>query len=235
MTRRVRKQAPVCTSPTPISVLSARMRSYTCLALLSVFAEAFTTCNRAVDLVFCDDDNSGTVRLFASKTDDAVEGLSCGPGFNPVQGEDGPCCAYDFDAIQDTTETLFENNSDLRTQLNEKNKTRKKFGLEPISPEEFVVLQAEIHAMEREQRLVQSELKQTILQERQSQAEERKRPGLQSFIDSIFEDTCQSNYDCSQPEVCCDFGFKKVCCSSGNYNRDIENELLAMIRVPQAF
>ena len=201
---------------------------------MSVSAEAFT-CNR--DLVFRGDGNSGTVRMFASKTDDAVEDFSCGPGFKPVQGDDGPCCAYDFDAIEDTTETLFENNSVLRTQLDEKNKSRKKFGLGPISPEEFVVLQAEIHAMEREQSLVQSELKQTIVQERQSQAEEeerRKRPGLQSFMNSIFEDTCQSNYDCSQPEVCCDFGFKKVCCSSGNYNRNIENEL-ALIRVPKTY
>ena len=48
----------------------------------------------------------------------------------------------------------------------------------------------------------------------------------------VFESTCSSNYDCDRPEVCCDFGFKKVCCTSGNYKRDIENEL-ALIKVPQ--
>merc|ERR1712232_1547005 len=39
------------------------------------------------------------------------------------------------------------------------------------------------------------------------------------FFDKLFgnvvKDTCENNFDCERPEVCCDFGFKKMCCTSG--------------------
>jgi len=98
------------------------------------------------------------------------------------------------------------------------------------------VLQAQIHAMQREEGESQAVAKQAAMEEREEkerrQEQEQREGVFQSFMGSMFQDTCQSNFDCNRPEVCCDFGFKKICCSSGNTNRDIENEL-ALIPVPQ--
>mmetsp|Transcript_41371 Transcript_41371/g.86844 ORF Transcript_41371/g.86844 Transcript_41371/m.86844 type:complete len:211 (-) Transcript_41371:244-876(-) len=174
--------------------------------------------------------------LFASTEKDID--VTCGPGFKRVEGTDGPCCAYDFDAVSSkVTPAVLNENPELSLKLEEKNKTRKKFGLPPLNPEEFVVLQAQIHAMESEQDEIQSVAKQAIVAEReemqrQQQLKSESSGLLQSFISGIFEDTCQSNFDCNRPEVCCDFRFKKVCCSSGDTRRNIENEL-ATIPVPQ--
>ena len=30
-------------------------------------------------------------------------------------------------------------------------------------------------------------------------------------------DTCETNYDCERPQVCCDYIFTKKCCTSGNF------------------
>ena len=118
-----------------------------------------------------------------------------------------------------------------------KNESRKRFGLPALSPEEFVVLQAQIHAMEREQCEIQSVAKQAIVDEREKQQQKQVKSLsssglLQSFMGSLFTDTCQSNFDCNSPQVCCDFRFKKICCDEGGTKRDIENEL-ALIPVPQ--
>mmetsp|Transcript_18425 Transcript_18425/g.39850 ORF Transcript_18425/g.39850 Transcript_18425/m.39850 type:complete len:224 (-) Transcript_18425:184-855(-) len=180
--------------------------------------------------------------LFASSNDkpffiDDSAADDCGPGFQKIQGTDGPCCAYDFDAVSSKiTPNVFDNNPTLLTKFEEKNKARRKFDLPPLSPEEFVVLQAQIHAMQREEGESQAVAKQAAMEEREEkerrQEQEQREGVFQSFMGSMFQDTCQSNFDCNRPEVCCDFGFKKICCSSGNTNRDIENEL-ALIPVPQ--
>ena len=31
----------------------------------------------------------------------------------------------------------------------------------------------------------------------------------------VFKNGCESNFDCEQPQVCCDVGFKRNCCSNG--------------------
>jgi len=54
---------------------------------------------------------------------------------------------------------------------------------------------------------------------------------LQNFLTNLFEDTCESNYDCSRPEVCCDLVFKKICCDSGVMNRNMQQEM-QLIPVP---
>jgi hypothetical protein len=38
---------------------------------------------------------------------------------------------------------------------------------------------------------------------------------FKKLFGDVLQDTCDSNYDCQRPEVCCDFGFKKMCCTSG--------------------
>jgi len=175
----------------------------------------------------------------SASSDNGDVDISCGPGFSRVDGADGPCCAYDFDAVSSKlTPSVFDNNPELLSKFEEKNKSRKRFDLSPLSPEEFVVLQAQIHAMEREQGEIQSIAKEAIIEERKEMERKEQLKSeasqglLQSFMDGIFQDTCQSNFDCEQPEVCCDFHFRKVCCSSGSTNRDIQNEL-ALIPVPQ--
>lgn len=183
--------------------------------------------------------NSHSVSLLLASSDNDAPDVSCGPGFKKIEGADGPCCAYDFDAVSSKlTPSVFDDNPILLSKFEEKNKARTNFALPPLSPEEFVVLQAQIHAMEREQGEIQSNAKQAIVEEREERQRQQHMKSeassglLQSFMDGIFQDTCQSNFDCERPEVCCDFRFRKVCCSSGNTNRDIENELAA-IPVPQ--
>lgn len=200
---------------------------------LAAFSSAFAPPLACVKL------NSNNVSLLLSSSDNDTPDVSCGTGFKKIEGADGPCCAYDFDTVSSKlTPSVFDDNPDLVSKFEEKNKARKNFALPPLSPEEFVVLQAQIHAMERDQGDMQSIAKQAIVEgreERQKQEQLKSEASsglLQSFMDGIFQDTCQSNFDCERPEVCCDFRFRKVCCSSGNTNRDIENELAA-IPVPQ--
>ena len=56
---------------------------------------------------------------------------------------------------------------------------------------------------------------------------------LKGFFGSVFEDTCESNYDCDRPEVCCDFGFKKTCCEGGKTAKNLYGEF-ATVPVPQS-
>lgn len=90
--------------------------------------------------------------------------------------------------------------------LERKNKSRKKFGLKPLTTEEFIELQTQVREMER----------QADLAARIDAAEVPKKKGfLEGLFGDALEDTCTTNWDCQRPEVCCDFGFKKQCCSSG--------------------
>lgn len=205
------------------------------VANASAFSPPLHACNRLRSpiLLLASSSDSDTSPFFADE-------ITCGPGFQRIEGTDGPCCAYDFDVVSSklssTENNLFGNNPELLSKYEEKNKSRKKFGLPALSPEEFVVLQAQIHAMEREQSVVQSVAKQAAVdkrEEKRRQEQLESEPSLlQSFMGSIFTDTCQSNFDCDRPQVCCDFSFKKICCDEGGTRRDIENEL-ALIPVPQ--
>ena len=89
-----------------------------------------------------------------------------------------------------------------------KNKSRKKFGLQPLTPEEFLEVEAQVQQLAAEQ------------QQRRVDATPSEPPPKNNFLQNLFgkvlEDTCESNYDCDRPQICCDFGFKKMCCSSGS-------------------
>mmetsp|Transcript_31306 Transcript_31306/g.46968 ORF Transcript_31306/g.46968 Transcript_31306/m.46968 type:complete len:483 (-) Transcript_31306:528-1976(-) len=99
-----------------------------------------------------------------------------------------------------------------RDALQRKNDSRKKFGLPPITPDEFIKIEEEVRAMD-----AVNKKKATYLAEQLSQG--RKKEEKDSFLNSIFggvlKNGCESNFDCERPEVCCDVGFKKICCSSG--------------------
>jgi len=107
------------------------------------------------------------------------------------------------------------NSSDLdpsEEALEAKNAARKKFGLEPLSMEEFTELQEQVRQLDAQQQ------QRSAAAAAEMAAKKKKEEGG-GFFKKIFgealQDTCESNYDCERPEVCCDFGFKKMCCSSG--------------------
>ena len=99
-----------------------------------------------------------------------------------------------------------------RDALQRKNDSRKRFGLPPITPDEFIKIEEEVRAMD-----AVNKKKATYLAEQLAQS--RKKEEKESFLNSIFggvlKNGCESNFDCERPQVCCDVGFKKICCSNG--------------------
>jgi len=105
--------------------------------------------------------------------------------------------------------------------LKKKNLLRRKFGLEPIDMKEFMELEGQIAELDYQQQLKKKEadamaaieMEQRIA--KQKQKEESGGNIFQRMFGDAVKDTCESNYDCQRPEVCCDMGFKKMCCSNG--------------------
>ena len=116
--------------------------------------------------------------------------------------------------------------------FNKKNVSRKKFGLPPMSVAEFQELQAQVRQMEAEQKAKAAQMAAAAAQ--MAESKEEKKNVLSSLFGSILQDTCESNYDCERPEVCCDLGFKKMCCSSGMkvFNGLSPAQQRQLIRVP---
>lgn len=100
-------------------------------------------------------------------------------------------------------------------ELNQKNAARKKFGLKPLSPEEFLQLQEQVAELDNEQR--KKAAANAAAAEIAAEQERKKNQGnlLSNFLGNVLQDKCETNFDCEWPEVCCDLGFKKMCCSSG--------------------
>merc|ERR1712151_567733 len=98
--------------------------------------------------------------------------------------------------------------------LEKKNVLRKKFGLQRLTMHEFVSLQekvTEIQDQQKEKALAMSiEIDRTKMQEENENGRFSSR-----LFGNALKDTCESNYDCESPKICCDFGFKKMCCSGG--------------------
>ncbi len=99
-----------------------------------------------------------------------------------------------------------------RDALQRKNDSRKKFGLPPITPDEFIKIEEEVRAMDAVN-------KKKAAYRAEQLAQSRKKDEKYSFLNNIFggvlKNGCESNFDCERPEVCCDVGFKKICCSNG--------------------
>eukprot|EP00565_Helicotheca_tamesis_P005256 CAMPEP_0185729336 /NCGR_PEP_ID=MMETSP1171-20130828/5150_1 /TAXON_ID=374046 /ORGANISM="Helicotheca tamensis, Strain CCMP826" /LENGTH=195 /DNA_ID=CAMNT_0028398147 /DNA_START=95 /DNA_END=682 /DNA_ORIENTATION=- len=94
-----------------------------------------------------------------------------------------------------------------------KNASRRKFGLNPISIEEFLSIEAQVAQLE-------SEVKSKAAVSSAATAEVSKNNGrdgniFKKFFNDVLGDTCDSNWDCERPKVCCDMGYRKMCCSSG--------------------
>lgn len=102
---------------------------------------------------------------------------------------------------------------ELQTQWNQKNASRKKFGLDPLSVSEFMELQAEVAEMHQQQELKYAQQQSESASTKQQQ---QQQPSFMSnFAKGLLEDTCMSSFDCEAPKVCCDLGVKKMCCSNG--------------------
>ena len=106
---------------------------------------------------------------------------------------------------------------ELQQALESKNASRKKFGLEPLSVPQFLELQGQVAELSRQQ---EAQAAQYYQQQEQQMAQQRRNSGgVGNFAKTIFqnalEDQCYSNFDCESPKVCCDLGFKKMCCSNG--------------------
>jgi len=120
--------------------------------------------------------------------------------------------------------------------LERKNVSRQKFGMKPLTPEEFVQLQSTVQEMDAAQQAKrQEQLRQKQLQEREEaklqeeQQQQRSNNVLNKLFGNVLKDTCQDNFDCERPQVCCDFGFKKMCCASGS---PVLGSQLALVPVP---
>ena len=104
-----------------------------------------------------------------------------------------------------------------------KNLSRKKFGLKPLSKEDFLQVeqQVRVQAEQHRQKFVQEQqMKQANVYRRTSTSAASNPNGKsRGLFENIFSDImpkgCESNEDCENPEVCCDLVFSKVCCSSG--------------------
>ena len=119
-----------------------------------------------------------------------------------------------------SSSTLFSEAVDMAA-LEAKNKSRLKFGLKPLTPTEFLQVQKEVlqlATIQKEKALEASVARQEELQQQRSSED----GGGGSLFDKVFGsvvknlDTCESNFDCVRPQVCCDYVFAKKCCTSGS-------------------
>lgn len=229
----------------------------------------------------------------------------CGPGFYKQTGPDGDYCVFDYKAAAakfgTDQEHMVEDSDHYWDSLQRQNKSRQKFGLPPLTPEQYVALKAQsavigekqiadgiskafdmfdenndgvvtIQEFKRglesllERDLTESSVRRVfdhydtsgdgLLQPEEFVTVEQLKVKLRHVIraekdtqetsssSGLFsnlmqklafhlEDKCESNFDCEQPEVCCDFGYKKMCCSSGQMAHDLQLEY-ATVPVPQA-
>lgn len=131
--------------------------------------------------------------LFSNPNERAV---SLDPSSNNIHADATPL-PYDRDALQ------------------RKNASRQKFGMPPISPEEFVAIEEEVRAMDAMNKKRAAYLAEQIAQ----QASDAKKKDERGFLGNIFggalKNGCESNFDCERPQVCCDVGFRKICCANG--------------------
>jgi len=115
--------------------------------------------------------------------------------------------------------------------LQRKNKSRQKFGMPPLTPEEFIKIEEEIRAMDALNKKKAAYLAEQLAQQKKKEND--------SFLSNIFggvlKNGCESNFDCERPQVCCDVGFKKICCSNGLGivdGKPVEQYERGILRVP---
>ena len=134
--------------------------------------------------------------------------------FSHAQDEDlsSPRPQHQKTTAMESSSSSFDGNNMDWEALERKNLARKKFGLKPLTPEEFMELQKQVQELDVQQK----ERAAVAAAEMAEKKNKEENPGfLKKLFGDAMKDTCDSNYDCERPQVCCDFGFKKMCCSSG--------------------
>mmetsp|Transcript_18101 Transcript_18101/g.37964 ORF Transcript_18101/g.37964 Transcript_18101/m.37964 type:complete len:511 (+) Transcript_18101:128-1660(+) len=120
--------------------------------------------------------------------------------------------------------------------LQRKNASRRKFGKPPLTPEEFIKIEDEVRAMDALNKKKATYLAEQVAQARKRKEEEKaKGDFLSNIFGGVFKNGCESNFDCERPQVCCDVGFKKICCSNGLGIVDgvpVERYPRGLLRVP---
>jgi len=149
-----------------------------------------------------------SVLFSQGKEDGERSSSSLSPSSSPYSGQYRTTVM--MESSSSTTSSSFDGN-DLEA-LERKNLARKKFGLKPLTPEEFMDLQKKVQELDVQQQQRAAAAAAEMAQKKSKQ----ENPGFfKKLFGEAMKDTCDSNYDCQRPEVCCDFGFKKMCCSSG--------------------
>lgn len=119
-------------------------------------------------------------------------------------------------ASSDTDGSSQHMDSSTAEALEKKNSARKKFGLKPLNMEEFLEIEKQVAELDMQQQKKAAAAAVEAMELERAKQEKQNRGGfLGKLFGDALKDTCESNYDCESPEVCCDFGFKKMCCSSG--------------------
>lgn len=146
--------------------------------------------------------------------------LGAGGGGGPLQQPRNPTTLFAMEAngqehsSSELSASSSSSNSDGFNwdSFESKNRSRKKFGLKPLTRDEFLELEAQVKQQAQEQRQ-----KHAAAAAASSAAEMNEKKGnfFQKLFGEALKDTCETNFDCERPEICCDFGFKKMCCSSG--------------------
>jgi len=123
----------------------------------------------------------------------------------PVLGVEGGVHST-FYSISSQTATTADSSFN-KESFEQRNSYRKKYGLKPLTPDEFIEIEQKTRLLEQETKLRKEQLTRAAVKR-----PNKKKGGLFS---NLFEDTCESNFDCERPEVCCDLIVKKICCSTG--------------------
>merc|ERR1712086_208162 len=119
--------------------------------------------------------------------------------------------------------------------LEKKNTARQKFGLKPINMEDFLEIEKQVREIElQQQKKASTAAAEAMDLERTKQQKSNSGGFFGKLFGEALKDTCESNYDCERPEVCCDFGVKKMCCSSGLHITDGFNNRQGQLAVVPA-
>ena len=120
------------------------------------------------------------------------------------------------DSDLDATKISFDSGA-----FEKKNALRKKFGLKAITPVEFDVIQSQVRELEIAQRrkadLHKSAAASAVAAAEVTERHNKRGNRMGKILGAFFDDGCESNWDCDRPQVCCDLGFKKMCCASGQH------------------
>lgn len=134
-----------------------------------------------------------TTSLFSNPNEHAMH-LPAASSNEPPTPHNVP---YDFDALQ------------------RKNASRKKFGMPPLTPEEFIKIEEEVRAMDAINKKKAAYLAEKLAQQSMDEKKKKEDSFLSNIFGGVLKNGCESNFDCERPQVCCDVGFKKICCSNG--------------------